>query len=122
MKIKLDENVPIGALRVVSALGIDADTVPMEGLAGASDDSVWAASRAEGRVLVTLDTDFADERRFVDLPHPGVVVLRLKEPTSESVCERLEAVMKTEIEGGFSGKLVVITDTKVRVRPVGRSV
>lgn len=30
MKIKLDENVPIGALRVFSALGIDADTVPME--------------------------------------------------------------------------------------------
>lgn len=30
MKVKLDENVPIGALRVFSGLGVDADTVPME--------------------------------------------------------------------------------------------
>ena len=55
MKFKLDENLPASAAAILASAGHDVDTVPGEGLTGASDPEVVAAATGAGRILVSLD-------------------------------------------------------------------
>lgn len=64
MRFKLDENLPVGAASLLNEHGYDAESVYDEHLVGRSDKVVSDVAQAEGRVLVTLDLDFADERRL----------------------------------------------------------
>jgi hypothetical protein len=43
MRIKIDENLPVGLVSVLSVRGHQVDTVPQEDLAGRSDADVWSA-------------------------------------------------------------------------------
>ena len=97
MKLKLDENIPQSAATRLAALGYDVDTVLDEQLGGRSDEDVWAAAQAEGRLLVTHDLDFADTRKFEPRKHAGVLIVRL----AERRCgERLGVADKREREVG----------------------
>ena len=60
MDFKVDENLPAEIAQLLNAAGHSAATVLAEGLGGASDEAVLAAARSERRILVTLDTGFAD--------------------------------------------------------------
>ena len=64
MRAKLDENLPVQAAELLRGAGWTCDTVHDEGLGGADDQAVGAACQAEGRVLFTLDLDFADIRAY----------------------------------------------------------
>ena len=71
MKIKLDENMPVSLCRDLQTLGHDADSIMDEGLAGASDESVWTETQRDARFLITQDLDFSDVRKF----KPGTIVM-----------------------------------------------
>jgi hypothetical protein len=71
VKFKLDENLPELVHTALVGLGHDTHTVAEEQLAGATDAAVIRASTAEGRVLVTLDLDFADIRAYSPGSHAG---------------------------------------------------
>jgi predicted nuclease of predicted toxin-antitoxin system len=64
MRAKLDENMPIEAVDLVRAAGWDCETVYDEGLSGVGDSDVAEVCQPEGRVLFTLDLDFADIRAY----------------------------------------------------------
>lgn len=78
MKFKLHENLPVAAASLLNECGHDAMSVYDEHLVGQSDEVISDVARAEGRVLVTLDLDFADERTYPPASHAGIVVLRLR--------------------------------------------
>lgn len=63
MRFKLDENLPRAARDRLSVRGWDVHDVFDEHLGGALDEAIQAACEGEARILVTLDTDFADIRR-----------------------------------------------------------
>ena len=71
MKAKLDENVGRSPQRLLERRGHDAENVYDEERSGASDPEVWRAAQGEGRLLVTLDTDFADVRQYPPGTHAG---------------------------------------------------
>jgi predicted nuclease of predicted toxin-antitoxin system len=119
VKVKLDENIPAGLVRVLEGLGHEVDTVASEGLKGAVDESVWAAAGSEDRFLVTQDLDFSDIRRFRPGSHPGLLLVRLREPGRTAVRRRVEGLFRTEDVDSWSGCFVVATDRKVRVRRRG---
>jgi len=50
MRIKLDENLPVRLVPVLTELGHDVDTVPSERIAGKDDAVVWQAAHASGTV------------------------------------------------------------------------
>jgi predicted nuclease of predicted toxin-antitoxin system len=77
MRGKVDENMPIEAADLLRAAGWDCDTVVEEKLGGAADPDIARRCQADGRVLFTLDTDFADIRAYPPGEHVGIVVLRL---------------------------------------------
>ena len=112
MKIKLDENVHGDAPDALSGWGHDVATARDEGLAGHPDADVAAAVRAEGRCLVTFDLHFADPRRYPPAEHGGVVVLRLRVPTSKLQIRRLVSFFAAQPE--IAGRLWIVDETRAR--------
>lgn len=119
MRIKLDENLPAVLVPDLVALGHDVDTAVDEGLGGRDDPTVWAAAQAAGRLLVTQDLDFSDARAFVPGTHQGLVLVRLRQRSRARMHARVLAVFKNEDVDAWAHCLVVIGDSKVRVRRPG---
>jgi len=116
MKIKLDENVPAGLKPVLTALGHDADTAIDEGVAGCRDPVVWAAAVAANRFLITQDLDFSDLRSFAPGTHPGILLLRLRDPSRADLLQKVESLFCSEPVESWQGCFVVATDHKLRIR------
>jgi predicted nuclease of predicted toxin-antitoxin system len=81
VRIKLDENLPRSAAKVLAERGHDVDTVTDEDLSGARDADIVAAAARTARLLLTLDRRLADIRRYPPGTHARIVVLR---PTNQS--------------------------------------
>ena len=113
MRIKLDENVHGDARRALAGWGHDVSTVHEEQLAGRPDVDVAAAVKAERRCLVTFDLDFANPRNHPPAQYAGIVVLRLRTPTSELQVRRLVSFFEVQAEG-VAGKLWILDETRAR--------
>lgn len=114
MKIKLDENLPARLLPLLRSHGHDVHTVHGEQLTGRPDAELWRAAAAEGRFLITQDLDFSDTRQFVPGTHPGLLLVRLREPGSQALLDAVSAVAAEVV--GWAGCFVVLTENKVRVK------
>jgi predicted nuclease of predicted toxin-antitoxin system len=116
MKIKLDENLGRRGGDQFRAAGHDVDSVVDEGLATANDDEVRAAATTAGRVLVTLDTDFANPMRHPPGPTPGIAVLRLPEPITPTLIDTAVAVLLAELgREDIAGRLWIVEVDRIRV-------
>jgi predicted nuclease of predicted toxin-antitoxin system len=78
VKLKVDENLPVEFTAALDAAGHDASDIVQQQMKGAHDPDVAAVCQREGRVLVTLDLDFADIRAYPPAEYPGIVVLRVR--------------------------------------------
>ena len=78
MKVKVDENLPDEFGEILRAAGFRAHSVREERLSGGPDAVVLNRIRAEGRVLITLDLDFANILAYPPAGLPGIVVIRSK--------------------------------------------
>lgn len=116
MRFKLDENLPPESCEPFRRAGHDADTVVDEGLAGIDDDRLSEVCRGEGRVLVTLDTGFADIRSFQADLSPGVVVLRVARQDKSAVLRVIERVVMQLEHEPLQQCLWIAGDTDLRIR------
>jgi predicted nuclease of predicted toxin-antitoxin system len=116
MKIKLDENLPDELGSLLAAGHHDVQTIRQELLTGRPDLAVFQAARAEHRVLFTQDLDFSDIRVFRPGTHPGLVLIRLHNPSRRRLIERMKQILSTEAINSWQGSFVVIGDAKLRVR------
>lgn len=121
MKIKLDENMPVRLVQVLTELGHDVDTVPQEGLAGADDGQVWEATQSSDRFLITQDLDFSDTRRFKPGSHCGILIVRLREPGRDALVRQVRQAFSTENVDAWAGCFVVLTEHKLRVVPARKA-
>jgi predicted nuclease of predicted toxin-antitoxin system len=90
LKLKIDENLPADCAGILIQAGLQAESVAEEGMTGADDSALAAASRSEGRVLITLDLDFANIRAYPPADHAGIIVLRPKRQEKQSVLELVQ--------------------------------
>jgi predicted nuclease of predicted toxin-antitoxin system len=116
MKIKLDENIPDDLRDLLQATGHDVHTVPDEGLAGRDDAIVFAAATAEDRLLITQDLDFSDVRKFKPGTHPGIVLIRLQNPSRRRLIERIRQILDAQSIETWVGCFVIIGEQKLRIR------
>jgi len=116
MNVKLDENVPVGLAGILHRLGHHALTVVQQGLAGQPDSAVWQAARREKRLLITMDLDFADIRRFPPGPHGGLLILRPSRQGRAAVRALLENLLAEHSLDNLTGCTAVADDTSIRVR------
>lgn len=116
MRIKLDENLPVRLVSVLTELGHDVDTVPSERIAGKDDAVVWQAAQAGQRFLVTQDLDFSDVRKYTPGTHHGLLLVRLPQPGRLALFEKIATLFQVEDVESWGGCMVTATPHKVRVR------
>ena len=114
MKILADENVARDVVEWLRTSGHDV-LFAAEANAGAEDIEWAARGEQEKRIILTSDKDFG-ELVFRDrLASHGIVLLRLDELAVPAILARLKAVWSV-VEANPSGRFIVITANKVRVR------
>lgn len=120
MLVKLDENLGKSHADLLNRAGHAADRVYDQGLSGASDDDVWQRVTAEQRLLVTLDLDFADVRKYPVGSHPGILLLRPRNRSRQATTGILERVLNDHSLEDFRGCLVVADEFHTRIRHPAR--
>jgi predicted nuclease of predicted toxin-antitoxin system len=93
VRFLLDENLSPLHAWTVRNLGHDAVSVVEIGLSGADDIEVRTAAVEQGRVLLTLDADFANVLRYPPAETPGVARLRIHPATEEAIDAMLRRVI-----------------------------
>jgi predicted nuclease of predicted toxin-antitoxin system len=101
---------------MLRAAGHDVQDVPAGGLAGHPDDEVWALAQSAGRLLITQDIRFGDVRMFTQGEHAGFVLVRLKRYGRRALIAKLQYVFASHDVESWAGCLVVVGESKVRVR------
>jgi predicted nuclease of predicted toxin-antitoxin system len=116
VKFLLDENLSPLHAGTLRALGHDAIAVVEMHLSGADDAAVRATAIESGRILVTLDGDFANVIRYPPAGTPGVVRLRVHPPTEQAIDTALRFAVSYLDQVSVAGKLVVVDERKIRIR------
>ncbi len=97
-------------------MGHDCHTVHDEALRGAADPVISDRCRAENRVRITLDLDFADIRAYPPGSHPGIVILRPKEPDRDRVLKLLQRIAIRFVSSTVDGSLWIVEENRIRIR------
>ena len=116
MKFLLDENLSPLRAEKMRALGYDAVSVVELSLSGADDPVVRAAAIESGRILITLDGDFANVIRNPPAGTPGIVRFRLHPPTEDAIASAILFMLARVAGMDLDGKLVVVDERKIRIR------
>ena len=116
MLFKLDENLPRALAKLFAEAGHDAVTVSEQEMAGASDPHIAAVCCDEGRVLVTLDMDFADIRNYPPQDYPGLVVFRLGRHGPGRVLAVAARLIEMLPDTPLQGQLWIVEDERIRIR------
>ena len=116
MKLKLDENLSRHLKPVLTELGHDVLTAADENLLSRPDTEVATRATGEGRILLTLDIEFADLRKYPPGSHPGIVLFRPGALGPLSVNRFVERFARSTDLATLSGCVAVVEPHGVRVR------
>jgi predicted nuclease of predicted toxin-antitoxin system len=116
VRLLLDENLSPQHASALRDSGYDACAVFEVGLSGAPDEEVRRFAIENGRVLLTLDADFANVLRFPPEQTPGVVRLKVHPPTEEKIWKAIQKALLVLQNVDFTGRLIVVDENKVRIR------
>jgi predicted nuclease of predicted toxin-antitoxin system len=119
VKLLLDENISASHARALRAERYDAVAIVEQGLGGAADEAVRLHAIDTGRILVTLDADFANIIRFPPEGTPGVVRLRLHPPTETAIASALQRLLELLTNFEVAGKLIIVDSKRIRIRTTG---
>jgi predicted nuclease of predicted toxin-antitoxin system len=120
VNLKLDENVDVRVVSLLSSVGHDVATVRGQGLSSAPDVDVIEVCRREGRCLVTLDRGFGNRMRFNPRDYAGIVVIRLpSRPTFADWREAIETLIQGLDVAEVEGKLWILQRGSIQeYRPI----
>ncbi|MEK6674872.1 MAG: DUF5615 family PIN-like protein [Planctomycetota bacterium] len=116
MRFKTDENVHPQTALFLRRHGHDAVTVWDQNLRGSSDLELGNVCRRELRVLITLDQDFADIRRFPPEEFEGILVLRLRRSNRRETLRVLDRMIPLLENLPLKGHLWIVDDNGIRIR------
>ena len=116
MKLKIDENLPSECAVLLSNASFEADTVIDERLAGADDSVIANRCRADDRVLLTLDLDFANVQSYPPLQHAGIIVLRPKRQDKRTVLKLMAPIILALTNRTPAKELGIVEPDRIRIR------
>lgn len=116
MKFKVDENLPSEYVSILSDAGFEADTVVDQKLSGTDDSVLFERCCIEGRVLMTLDLDFANVQAYPPKSHQGIVVLRPKSQDKPTLIAILQRLIFTLTKRSPDGQLWIVEHDRIRYR------
>lgn len=116
MKILADENIARDVVSWLRSIGHDVLSAAEENPSTSDVDWTELAMRDQ-RVILTFDKDFGELVFRDGLACNGIVLLRLDDLTVAEILVRLQSVWAV-VEANPVNRFIVITETKVRVRPL----
>jgi len=116
MRFKVDENLPVEVADLLRQAEHDAATVVEQHLGGTADSDVASICQREGRVLVTLDSDFGDIRVYPPREYPGLVVLRLRRQGKPHVLDVMTRLLELLSRESPDRRLWIVEEERVRIR------
>ena len=113
------------AERVVEWLranGHDAVHLREQGLKRLPDSDIFKKAAEEQRIILTFDLDFGEIMALSSTRPTSVIIFRLRNTRTPHVIARLQKVLDTSIADLVAGVVVVVEETRHRVRyfPLGR--
>lgn len=107
------------SIRVVDWLlnhGHDAVHLRDQGLCTLSDDHIFAKAITENRIVITFDLDFGEIAARHLGQRTGVIVFRIRNTRVTHVIERLENVLTESCKALEAGAVIVIEESRHRIR------
>jgi predicted nuclease of predicted toxin-antitoxin system len=87
-----------------------------EGLARSTNGEIFLKAAREGRIVLTFDLDFGEILALIGSKRVSVILFRLHNTRSTNVIGRLEAVLRDSLDSLEQGAIVVVEETRHRVR------
>ena|SRR5438093_194463 len=121
MRFLADAGVSPKTVAFLNERGHEAVHVRTLGLQRALDRELIERARADSSVVLTFDLDFGEILALAILDKPSVIIFRLADERAESVNRCLSAVVPERLAELESGALILVEDTRYRVRklPIG---
>ena len=116
LKFLADMGISLSTVRALRDADHDAVHLHERGLQQLADDAVMDLARREARVVLTFALDVGDLLALGLLDSPSVVIFRLSDETPASVNPKLAEVLERCEAALAGGAVVVIEDTRYRVR------
>ena len=116
MKLFLDENLSSLHAAKLRFDGHDACAAVEVGLAGATDEQILRFAVDNGRVIVTLDADFANVIRFPPESTLGIIRMKVHPPTEDRIGKTIQRALSLLRNTDLTGCLAVIDEHKIRIR------
>lgn len=123
MRFLADAGVSPKTVEFLKQHGHEAVHVQTLGLQRASDPQLVKRARGDASVVLTFDLDFGEILALGVLDKPSVIVFRLSDERPDSVNRHLSAVLAERLADLESGALILVEDTRYRLRklPIGRT-
>ena len=105
MKLLLDQGLPYTAAALLRERGLDACHVEEIGYSLAEDGAIVEYARDEGRIVITLDSDFHALLALSHASTPSVVHIRMQGLRGADVADLLMMILRdwqTELEEGVA--------------------
>jgi len=117
IKFLLDANLSPESAELLRNLSYDTKSLLEENLGQISDEEVVKLARKEKRIIITHDLDFGEIYHFKEEGKFGILVLRLKNQTVESVNKVLDKFLKKQIiqKQRLTKSLIILTETSYRI-------
>lgn len=122
MRVLADAGISPKTIEFLVTRGDEATHVRTIGLQAADDRVIVDRAIELGAVILTFDLDFGEILALGILTKPSVVIFRLTDERADSVNRRLGTVLNERSPDLESGALILVEDTRYRVRklPIGR--
>ena len=115
-KFKVDENLPVEIVDYLRNADYDTMTVIEQKLRGKSDDNIANICKKEGRIIVTLDTDFSDMQTYPPSEYPGIMVIRVNRQSKRHITDVFVQTIPLLKKEPIDKSLWIVEETRVRIR------
>ena len=113
MKFIADENIPNNLIKAIRRRRFSIRDLKEEKLIGTSDKNLIEIARKETRIIITFDKDFVSLAKYQK--HSGIILLRYKDKSSDSVVRKFCYLLDSPIKEKFGDSFCEVFDDYIKI-------